>query len=81
MRLLNKALQVLDGAPVRVLLMDREFGGKQWLSWLERRGLGYVVRVKSNHWIGPHRADWLSRRGRERFVVFGRSGCILPPRP
>ena len=76
-RMMKKAMQVLDGAPVRVLLMDREFGGKQWLSWLERHDPGYVVRVKSNHWIGPHKADWLGRRGRwrrhrrERFAVCG----------
>jgi hypothetical protein len=68
MRLLKKAPQVPDGAPVRALLMNREFGGKRWLCWLERLGLGHVARGKSDHWIGPRTADW---RRRERFAAGG----------
>ena len=78
MRLLTKALHVLGGsAAVRVLLMDREFGGKRWLSHLDRHGIAYVVRLKSNIWVGPHKAGWLGRHSRwkkhrhERLCVCG----------
>lgn len=37
--LLKKALQVLDGSRVPVLLMDREFGGRRWLSHLDKRDI------------------------------------------
>jgi hypothetical protein len=75
--LIEKALQVLDGAPIRVLMMNREFGGKRWLCWLERRGLDYVVRVKLDYRIRPHQSDWLGWWGRwwrycrEHFAVCG----------
>lgn len=75
MRVLEAALQVLGGRQVRVLLMDREFGGKRWLGHLDKRGVAYVVRVKSNIWIGTRKADWLGRGSRwkkhrhERFKV------------
>ena len=43
---------------VRVLTMDREFGGAKWLKWLEENGIGYVVRVKSNTLVdGRHASD------------------------
>lgn len=32
--------------------MDREFVGKEWLSWLDEQGLTYVVRIKKNTSVG-----------------------------
>ena len=33
---------------IHALTMDREFGGERWLKWLEKKEVGYVVRIKKN---------------------------------
>ena len=41
--------------------MDREFGGKRWLQWLDNQDVGYIVRIKSNLLIeGKHARDYVS---------------------
>ena len=41
---------------IYVLTMDREFGGKKWLKWLDDKGVGYIVRIKNNINIGKKAA-------------------------
>ena len=57
--------------------MDREFIGKKRLQWLDDQGIGYIVRIKKNVWVGKRQAgDRASRPGREllhRQDVFGLS--------
>ena len=77
--LLKNAVRVLDGTPIAALLMDREFGGKLRLEHLNNHAVGYVVRIKSNIWIGRRKAGCLAGRGRwkkhagKRFEVCGQS--------
>ena len=76
--LMDEVLKILPVEHIRVLTMDREFVGKNWLMWLEFLEIRYVVRVKKNARIGSHSAAWLSDRNRwkkwagERHLVFGR---------
>ena len=76
--LMDEVLKILPVEHIRVLTMDREFVGRNWLMWLEFLEIRYVVRVKKNARIGSHSAAWLSDRNRwkkwadERHLVFGR---------
>jgi len=68
-------LKVLPAQDIHALTMDREFIGKQWLEWFDDQGIGYIVRIKKNVWIGEHRAtDRAKMRGpnpQGRQSVFG----------
>ena len=48
--LLKKALAYL---PIKdcCLLADREFISQEWLQYLQRQRLDFVIRLRSNHWI------------------------------
>ncbi len=46
--LFKDLLKIINPADIRVLTMDREFGGKEWLTFLNGRDIGYVVRIKGN---------------------------------
>lgn len=46
--LTNRLLKILPSSDIHVLTMDREFIGKEWLRWLNLKGIGYIVRIKSN---------------------------------
>jgi transposase len=50
--ILKKLLGIIKPEEVRVLAMDREFGGKEWIEWLNDKGIGYVLRIKSNIIVG-----------------------------
>jgi len=60
---LTKALlKLMPATDIEALTMDREFIGKQWLKWLDKKGVGYVVRIKKNVIVGEHQAEDLARR-------------------
>lgn len=76
-KIMEDVLAILPAANIRVLTMDREFVGKNWLGWLRLMGIRYIVRVKRNTLIGMHKVGWLSQWGRwkksagDRHEVFG----------
>lgn len=49
-QLLKKALAYLPAKDC-CLLADREFISQEWLQFLQRQGLTFVIRLRSNHWI------------------------------
>jgi len=51
---------------IRVLTMDREFGGEKWLKWLESKGIGYVVRIKSNTIVNEYTHVNMARHASRR---------------
>jgi len=55
--LTKKLLKILPNSEIRALTLDREFIGKKWLTWLDQNGVGYVVRIKKNVWIGSSTAE------------------------
>jgi len=56
-KLMRELLKALPAKEIQALTMDREFIGKQWLSWLDEQGVGYVVRIKKNVWVGERTAE------------------------
>ncbi|PQJ27262.1 transposase [Rubritalea profundi] len=64
--LTKKLLKIIPAKDIKVLTMDREFVGKEWLSWLDNKGVGYVVRIKKNTLVGSFSAlELATRRGRK----------------
>lgn len=74
---MDRVLEIMDCADIRVLTMDREFIGKGWLGWLNLMEVPYIVRVKKTARIGDSSAQWLcayrrwKRTGSHRKTVFG----------
>ena len=63
-KIMGEVLAILPAEKIKVLTMDREFVGKNWLGWLKLMEIPYIVRVKRNTLIGGHKAHWLSQRRR-----------------
>ncbi|MDP0490787.1 MAG: IS4 family transposase, partial [Verrucomicrobiota bacterium JB023] len=64
--LTEKLLALITSKDIWALVMDREFVGKQWLQWLDKHGVAYVVRLKKNVIVGKQTAEKLAtRRGRK----------------
>ena len=55
------------------VLGDREFTGEHWQSWLDQKGISYVLRIKSNmHINGKMARDWFyNHMSSERVMVLG----------
>jgi len=73
--LMKELLHVFPAKDIAVLLMDREFLGKEWLSWLEEKDIGYVLRIKHNTVIGDklasERGKARGRKSKERQNIWG----------
>ena len=73
--LAGKLLKHIPAGDIHVLTMDREFHGKQWLSWLDEMDVAYVLRIKKNIIVGSRLAgEHATARGRKpslRQRVFG----------
>lgn len=75
-KLFEEVLRIVNPEDIRVLAMDREFGGKDWLKWLDEQDIGYVARIKANIIVGrklasEHRATSKSKKARTPHTVFG----------
>lgn len=66
-KLIKQVLCILPAQHIAVLTMDREFIGKDWLGWLHKMKVPYIVRIKSNTRVGDHNALWLSKRKRWKY--------------
>lgn len=75
---MERVLEIVDRTEIKVLAMDREFIGHNWLGWLNTLEIPYVVRVRKDARIGKVTADHLCRYRRwkslssRRQSVFGR---------
>jgi len=73
--LMKKLLRIIPAKDIHALTMDREFVGKEWLSWLDEQGLTYVVRIKKNTSVGWRSAqEYASLPGKKspaRQDIFG----------
>ena len=61
--LLSALFERLPPERVAVLLGDREFIGRDFLSWLDARGIGFVVRIKKDAWLRHVRSGAAYRAG------------------
>lgn len=50
-QIVKKVLRLLKASQIKCLLMDKEFIGEQWLQWLDRKQIVYIVRIKDNAWV------------------------------
>jgi hypothetical protein len=71
----NRLLKILPAKDIYVLTMDREFIGKDWFKWLEKKGIGYISRIKSNTLISGQNAATLAQsmkyKVKGRQMVYG----------
>lgn len=49
--LLKSLIDILGQQPIQMLVMDREFIGQAWLSWLKQEDIPFCVRVPKHHKI------------------------------
>ena len=64
-KLFENVLRIMKPEEIHVLTMDREFGGKVWLKWLDQQGIGYIARLKANTLVGHKLAsEHTATRGR-----------------
>jgi len=71
--LFKKIIKLLGVDRVRMLIMDREFIGHKWLSWLKKTGVPFCVRVPKHHNItlsdgSSTTAEELLERGRKVYL-------------
>ena len=50
-QVLTKLITAIGKERISLLLMDREFIGNEWLSWLKKEGIPFCVRVPKHHTI------------------------------
>ena len=60
--MMNRLLSVLPVKDIFVLTMDREFVGKEWLKYLDDKGIAFIARIKMNIQIDGQRADVLAAK-------------------
>ena len=46
--LMNQLVKVLPAKDIHSITMDREFNGNDWLTWLDEKGIGFVLRLRRN---------------------------------
>jgi hypothetical protein len=51
MNLFTSLISIVGKDRIQMLVMDREFIGNKWLSWLKREGIPFCVRVPKSHTI------------------------------
>ncbi len=73
-KLFKRVLRIIDAGDIRVLAMDREFGGKKWLGWLEKQGVGYVARIRGNTLVDGKKA---ALRGSTRRAAAGKPSRVF----
>ena len=71
--LFKKIVGLLGKARVKMLIMDREFIGYKWLSWLRKMGIPFCVRVPKHHKITLSdgtivKAEELVEKGRKVYL-------------
>lgn len=49
--LFKSLLGILGKERIEFVVMDREFIGNEWLSWLKKQGIGFCVRVPKSHLV------------------------------
>jgi hypothetical protein len=68
-KVMERVLEIMDCTDIRVLTMDREFIGRNWLGWLDTQEIPYIVRVKKDGKIGSTDAQSLCRYRRWRKLM------------
>jgi len=83
--LLKRVLDLIEAKDIRVLTIDREFEGEEWLKWLDDNDVKYVLRIKGNTLINNRNAKEMTNgkqlRSAKSKTVWGLnlffSGCRI----
>lgn len=78
--LLERYWKSFRGQPVAYLLGDREFIGKDWLVYLQRRGLPFRLRLKHNHTLVSKRGESYPLLREFRRLAIGQTRLLRQPR-
>ena len=72
MKLARVLLKIVSIEEIESIVMDREFYGKEWLSWLKDKGIPYVLRIKANTHINGEKVGLLLKRKQhfEKYQIF-----------
>ena len=73
--LMQQFLSIFGATRWRFLTADREFIGKEWISWLLERNLAFRIRIKAGEFL----THWDGRRLRA-WQFFEQQGCRCKPR-
>ena len=66
---MNKVLSVLPAKDIFCLTLDREFNGKTWLKWLDKKQVPFVLRLRKNtHINGKSASSYQATRVRKNPV-------------
>jgi len=68
---IRQALKVIPAHEIKGLLMDREFCGEEWLEWLDKKDVPFVLRIKKNTIVGNTLAHLYKRKPKEQVDVWG----------
>jgi len=68
--IVNRLLKILPAKDIYVLTMDREFIGYKWFTWLEKKGIGYIARIKLNTSISDQHAGTLAKKS--KYIINGK---------
>lgn len=64
--LTTRLLKLIPASDIRAITMDREFHGKEWLTWLDKQDVAFVLRIKNNIIVGEKLAwQHATSRGRK----------------
>ena len=71
-KLARVLLKIVSVEEIESMVMDREFYGKEWLSWLSDKGIPYVLRIKANTCINGVKIGLLlkSKRNFQKYHIF-----------
>ena len=69
-------LKIVSVEDIEAIVMDREFYGEKWLSWLSHKGIPYVLRIKANTHIDGVKLGQLLRQKQhcQKYHIFNAYG-------
>ena len=68
--IMKRLFKVLDSDDINYLAIDREFNGGEWLEWLGKQGVTWVLRIKKNTKIDGARAD-IFKKSSQKVEIWG----------
>ena len=75
-KLAKLLLKIISVEDIEAIVMDREFYGEKWLSWLNNKGITYVLRVKANTHINGVKVSVLlkQKQSRQKYSILSAYG-------
>jgi hypothetical protein len=76
-KLVNEYIDTFGLARIKYILGDREFIGKDWISWLDEKQIPYIIRIKENgQYIANKRGKMVKAASLFKYLEIGRSAYL-----